>query len=209
MRRTLSWIAKSAGYHVDASRHYQICQDEGTWVLTSNGSLVRHSSTLREAKRAAENQEATGDQGRVDWTAISEGCGPTAHRGAFSDSASRTFCRLGPTACIAQFGDASECCSRHLGSHLRTPGLMSSASRCWRLHGKSSKSLGETRVTGDHHQGEVEHSRAMPRRAEGGRNRHQSARKVAVRPDIPGGDAVADKRRSGPRDALSVGMKVK
>ena len=25
-------------------------------------------------------------------------CGPTAHRGAFSDSASRTFCRLGPTA---------------------------------------------------------------------------------------------------------------
>lgn len=73
MRRTLSWIAKSAGYHVDASRHYQICQDEGTWVLTSNGSLVRHFSTLREAKRAAENQEATGDQGRVDWTAISEG----------------------------------------------------------------------------------------------------------------------------------------
>ena len=67
MRRTLSWIAKSAGYHVDASRHYQICQDEGTWVLTSNGSLVRHFSTLREAKRAAENQEATGDQGRVDW----------------------------------------------------------------------------------------------------------------------------------------------
>jgi len=73
MRRTLSWIAKSAGYHVGASRHYQICQDEGTWVLTSNRSLVRHFSTLREAKRAAENQEATGDQGRVDWTAISEG----------------------------------------------------------------------------------------------------------------------------------------
>ena len=75
MRRTLSWIAKSAGYHVDASRHYQICQDEGTWVLTSNGSLVRHFSTLREAKRAAENQEATRDHGQFwfDWTAVSQG----------------------------------------------------------------------------------------------------------------------------------------
>ena len=66
MRRTLFWIAKSAGYHVDASRYFQICQDEGTWVLTSNGSLVRHFSTLREAKRAAENQEATREHVRCD-----------------------------------------------------------------------------------------------------------------------------------------------
>lgn len=34
------------------------------------------------------------DKAIVFW----EGCGPTTHRGAFSDSASRSFCRLGPTA---------------------------------------------------------------------------------------------------------------
>ena len=68
---------------------------------------------------------------------------PTAHRVLFVASDRQR---------IAQFGDASECCSRHLGSHaFALPGLMSSASRCWRLHGKSSKSPGETRVTGDHH----------------------------------------------------------
>ena len=43
------------------------------------------------------------------------------------------------------------------------------------------------------------------RRVEGGQNRHQPAQRVAVRADIPGGDAVADKRRSGLRYALSVG----
>ncbi len=47
------------------------------------------------------------------------------------------------------------------------------------------------------------------RRVEGGQNRYQPARKVAVQPDIPGGDAVADKRRSGLRDALSVGSLTK
>ena len=39
----------------------------------------------------------------------------------------------------------------------------------------------------------------------GGQNRHQPARKVVVRANIPGGDAVVDRRRSGPRDALSDG----
>ena len=39
----------------------------------------------------------------------------------------------------------------------------------------------------------------------GGQNIHQPAQRVAVRADIPGGDAFADKRRSGVRDASSVG----
>src|SRR5208337_1614898 len=39
----------------------------------------------------------------------------------------------------------------------------------------------------------------------GGQNRHQRSRKAAVRADIPGGGAVVDRRRSGPRDALSDG----
>ena len=209
MRRTLSWIAKSAGYHVDASRHYQICQDEGTWVLTSNGSLVRHFSTLREAKRAAENQEATGDQGRVDWTAISEGCGPTAHRGAFSDSASRTFCRLGPTAHRSVWR-----CKRMLLPALglpcfRTPRADVVGEPMLEAPRKIQQIAGRNACYGGPPRARLSTPGQCPRRAEGGRNRHQSARKVAVQPDIPGGDAVADKRRSGPRDALSVGMKVK
>ena len=43
-----------------------------------------------------------------------------------------------------------------------------------------------------------------PRRTAGGRTA-TNAQKVAVRADIPGGDAVADKIPSGLNDALSVG----
>ncbi len=43
----------------------------------------------------------------------------------------------------------------------------------------------------------VEHSWAMPPADCGGQNRHQCAQKAAVRADIPGGDAVADKIPSG------------
>src|SRR5512135_3256682 len=53
--------------------------------------------------------------------------------------------------------------------------------------------------------GAVEHSRAMSPAGGGGQNRHQPAQEVAVQPDIPGADAVADQRRSQLRDALSVG----
>ncbi len=66
MERPLLWITMSAGCHVDASRQYQICQDEGTWVLTSTRSLVRHFPTLRDAKLAAEDEEATKHHERFD-----------------------------------------------------------------------------------------------------------------------------------------------
>jgi len=44
-----------------------------------------------------------------------------------------------------------------------------------------------------------------PRGAEGRQSRHQPAQKLGLQPDIHGGDAVADKRPSELRDALSVG----
>jgi len=56
--------------------------------------------------------------------------------------------------------------------------------------------------------GAVEPSWAMPPAGCGGQNRHQSAQKVAVPADIPGGDAVADKIPSGLNDALSVGTAI-
>ena len=132
-------------------------------------------------------------------------CGPTAHRGAFSDSASRTFCRLGPTAHRSVWR-----CRRMLLPALglpcfRTPRADVVGEPMLEAPRKIRANRREKRVLRGTTTGAVEHSRAMPPEGGGGRNRHQSARKVAVQPDIPGGDAVADKRRSERRDALSVG----
>ncbi|HMB04104.1 MAG TPA: transposase [Isosphaeraceae bacterium] len=53
---------------------------------------------------------------------------------------------------IADFRGRGECGSRPLGSHAFTlPRPMASASRGWRLDGKSSQSPGETPATGDDH----------------------------------------------------------
>jgi hypothetical protein len=52
--------------------------------------------------------------------------------------------------------------------------------------------------------GAVERSEAMAPASGGGQDRDQPAPGVAIRIDIPGDDAVAVRRLSGPRDALSV-----
>jgi hypothetical protein len=73
MIRTLSWIPRGAGYYVEPVSRYQIREDNGTWVLSSGRSVVRHFRTLKQAQDAAQQQEATGDHGGVDWTAMSKG----------------------------------------------------------------------------------------------------------------------------------------
>jgi hypothetical protein len=58
-------------------------------------------------------------------------------------------------------------------------------------------------VGGCNHESRKSHG--CPRRAEQSQSHHRPVRSVAVQPDIPEGDAVADKRTFGQRDALSAG----
>src|SRR5512135_1649653 len=132
-------------------------------------------------------------------------CGPTTHRSAFSDSASRTLCRLGPTAhrvvlrwrrmLLAALG--LPCFRAPPAEGVGEPTL-EAPRNSRQIAGRNAYSEGRPRAR-------LSTPRRCPRRAEGGQNRHQPAQEVAVQPDIPGADAVADERRSQLRDALSVG----
>src|SRR5512142_1918533 len=130
-------------------------------------------------------------------------CGPTTHRRAFSDSASCSFRRTGPTPHRGDGWRRGSLLTALGRSFALVPPLAASAGRCPWVRGKPRKLAGKDALRCPTSEIGLDSPAMLPTRG-AGENLHHSASHVSVLADIRGGDVVAEERPSGLHDALSV-----